>query len=231
MTVVNVSDISAEIEWKEIKHIHLTIYPPNARIHVSAPIGMPEDAVRLFLITKLPWIKQRIMQICEQARQTGREYVSGENHYFKGNRYRLKVIYHDAPPKVELQGSEYLVLYVRSNSPIEKRAEAMREWYRKQLKEILFPLIVKWERVIGVQATKWEVKQMRTLWGSCNHRTGNIIFNLELAKKPLSCIEYIVVHELLHLKIRLHNEAFTSEIGALLPNWKHLKDQLNEFIV
>lgn len=107
----------------------------------------------------------------------------------------------------------------------------MREWYRKQLKEILFPLIVKWERVIGVQATKWEVKQMRTLWGSCNHRTGNIIFNLELAKKPLSCIEYIVVHELLHLKIRLHNEAFTSEIGALLPNWKHLKDQLNEFIV
>ena len=143
----------------------------------------------------------------------------------------MKVIYHDAPPKVELQGSEYLVLYVRSNSPTEKRAEAMREWYRKQLKEILFPLIVKWERVIGVQATKWEVKQMKTLWGSCNHRTGNIIFNLELAKKPLSCIEYIVVHELLHLKIRLHNEAFTSEIGALLPNWRHLKDQLNEFIV
>lgn len=231
MVVITVSDISAEVEWKKIKNVHLTVYPPNGRIHVSAPIEMPEDAVRLFLITKIPWIQQRIIHILEQERQTKREFVSGENHYFKGHRFRLKVMYCDAPPKVTLKGNTSIILCVRPDSPSEKRAEIMREWYRSQLKTLLQPIISKWEKIIGVNVAKWEVKQMKTLWGSCNHHTGNILFNLELAKKPLSCIEYIVVHELLHLKFRLHNQAFTSKMSSLLPNWRYLKDQLNEFIV
>ncbi len=123
MTIINVSNIFAEVEWKEIKNIHLTIYPPNARVHVSAPIGMTEEAVRLFLITKMPWINQRITQILGQNRQTPREYVSGENHYFKGQRYRLKVLYHNAPAKVEIQGNEYIKLYVRDGhlQSVERR--------------------------------------------------------------------------------------------------------------
>ncbi|MDE6508195.1 MAG: M48 family metallopeptidase [Alistipes sp.] len=231
MTVITLSDLSAEIEWKAIKNVHLTIYPPDARIHVSAPLAMTEDAVRLFLITKLPWIRLRVSQILDQNRQTPREYVSGENHYYKGLRYRLKVVYDHLPAKVEVQGTEYLVLHVRENSSLERRAEVLKEWYRMELKTLLPVLIAKWENALGVQVNKWEIKQMKTLWGSCNHRTRNIIFNLELIKKPLHCIEYIVVHELLHIRVRLHNEEFTTLLNRYFPNWKQLKEELNEFIV
>lgn len=231
MKIINVSDISAEVEWKEIKNVHLTIYPPNARIHVSAPLAMTEEAVRLFLITKQSWIRKQVSLVLDQNRQTPREYVSGENHYFKGHRYRLKVVYHNAPPKVEIQGNEYIVLFVREGTTVERRAEILREWYRFEFKSILPVLIAKWEETLGVKVNKWEVKQMKTLWGSCNHRTHNVIFNLELIKKPLHCIEYIVVHELLHIKVRLHNEEYTSLLNRYFPNWKQLKDELNEFIV
>ena len=231
MTVITLSDLSAEIEWKAIKNVHLTIYPPDARIHVSAPLAMTEDAVRLFLITKLPWIRLRVSQILDQNRQTPREYVSGENHYYKGLRYRLKVVYDHLPAKVEVQGTEYLVLHVRENSSLERRAEVLKEWYRMELKTLLPDLIAKWENALGVQVNKWEIKQMKTLWGSCNHRTRNIIFNLELIKKPLHCIEYIVVHELLHIRVRLHNEEFTTLLNRYFPNWKQLKEELNEFVV
>lgn len=231
MTVVEVANISVEVEWKNIKNVHLTIYPPNARVHVSAPIGMTEEAVRLFLITKILWINQRVSQILDQSRQTPREYVSGENHYFKGHRYRLKVLYHNAPAKVEIQGNEYIKLYVREGATEERRAEVLREWYRSELKLMLHPLITKWEKLLEVSVNKWEVKQMKTLWGSCNHRTRNIIFNLELIKKPLPCIEYIVVHELLHIRVRLHNEEYTELLNCYFPNWRNLKAELNEFIV
>lgn len=231
MAIIEVSNISAEVEWKEIKNVHLTIYPPDARIHVSAPLRMSEEAVRLFLITKIPWINQRVSQILEQNRQTPREYVSGENHYFKGQRYRLKVLHHHAPAKVEIQGSEYIKLYVREEATKERRAEVLREWYRSEFKMTLLPLITKWEDILGVKVNKWEVKQMKTLWGSCNHYTRNIIFNLELIKKPVHCIEYIVVHELLHIKVRLHNEEYTALLTRYFPNWKQLKEELNEFII
>ncbi len=231
MKIISVSDVSAEVDWKDIKNIHLTIYPPNARIHVSAPTAMSEDAVRLFLISKLFWIRQRVSEILDQNRQTPREYVSGENHYFKGHRYRLKVVQHNGPAKVELMGNEFIVLHIRVGATEERKAEALKEWYRSEFKAILPSLITKWEETLGVKANKWEVKQMKTLWGSCNHRTRNIIFNLELIKKPLRCIEYIVVHELLHIKVRLHNEEYTALLNKHFPNWRLLKDELNEFIV
>ena len=231
MAIIEVANISAEVEWKEIKNVHLTIYPPDARIHVSAPMKMTEDAVRLFLLAKIPWIKQRISQILDQNRQTPREYVSGENHYFKGQRYRLKVLFNNAPAKVEVQGNEYIKLYVREGTSKERRAEVLREWYRLEFKSMLPPLIAKWEQVLGVKANKWEVKQMKTLWGSCNHRTKNIIFNLELIKKPVHCIEYIIVHELLHIRVRLHDAEYTALLNRYFPNWRILKDELNEFIV
>lgn len=231
MKIINVLNISAEVEWKKIKNIHLTIYPPNARIHVSAPLFMREEAIRLFLISKQAWIKQKVSQVLNQNRQTPREYVSGENHYFKGQRFRLKVIYHNAPAKVEIQGNEFINLYVREGVTEERKAEIIKEWYREKLKETLPELISKWEAIIGVKANKWSIKQMKTIWGSCNHRTKNILFNLELIKKPLHCIEYVVVHELLHIKVRLHNKEYISLLNKYFPNWKQIKDELNEFIV
>lgn len=231
MKIIRISDISAEVEWKNIKNVHLTIYPPDARIHVSAPMMMQEDAIRLFLLSKSSWIKKRVIQIVEQNRQSPREYVSGESHYFKGKRYRLKVVYHNAPPKVIIKGNDFIELYVKEGASIERRAEVLREWYRTEFKQLLPILIAKWEEIIGVKVNKWEVKQMKTLWGSCNHRTHNILFNLELIKKPLRCIEYVVVHELLHIKIRLHNEEYKALLTIHFPNWQQLKEELNEFIV
>jgi predicted metal-dependent hydrolase len=200
-------------------------------VHVSAPKQMTEDAVRLFVVGKLEWLAKRIDSILNQARQSEREYVSGENHYYKGIRYRLQVIYHDASPKVELKGTLFINLYVRTGSHLEKRAEVLREWYRDELKQVLPTLISKWEQLLDVQVAHWEVKQMKTLWGSCNHRTKRIIFNLELIKKPMQCIEYIVAHELTHLLERLHNTRFTSLLDMHLPNWRQIKNELNEFIV
>lgn len=231
MEIITVNRIPVEVEWKEIKNIHLTVYPPDARVHISAPMNMQKDSIRLYIITKLGWINKRIEMILNQARQTGREYVSGENHYYKGIRYRLNVVYQQAPPAVSFNGTQFINLYIREGSNIEKRAEVMREWYRSELKATLPPIIEKWEEILKAKANHWEVKQMKTLWGSCNHKTKRLIFNLELIKKPTHCIEYIVAHEMTHLVERLHNSRFTAILDAHIPNWRMLKDELNEFII
>jgi predicted metal-dependent hydrolase len=231
MEIITVSNIPVEVEWKAIKNIHLTVYPPDGRVHISAPIAMPKDSIRLYIITKLEWIHKRIVMIQKQDRQTDREYVSGENHYYKGIRYRLNVLYQQAPPAISVAGTQYINLYVREGATVEKRAEVMREWYRAELKETLPPLIAKWEEILQVKARHWEVKQMKTLWGSCNHKTQRLIFNLELIKKPTHCIEYIVAHEMTHLVERLHNSRFTAILDAHIPGWRMLKDELNEFVV
>lgn len=231
MEVIRVNHIDVEVEWKSIKNIHLTIYPPDARVHVSAPESMSKDSIRLFIVSKLEWIKKRIEMILNQSRQTEREYVSGENHYFKGIRYRLNIIYHQAPPAVIINGNQYINLYLREGSTPEKRAEVMREWYRAELKQILPNYISKWEEILQVKVMHWEVKQMKTLWGSCNHKTRRLIFNLELIKKPPHCIEYIVAHELTHLVERLHNSRFTAILDIHMPGWRMIKNELNEFVV
>lgn len=231
MEIIVVNKISVEVEWKDIKNIHLTVYPPDARVHISAPLSMPKDSVRLYIITKMGWIKKRIEMIKKQARQSTREYVSGENHYYKGIRYRLKVITCQSSPHIELKGTLFLNLYVREGASLEKKAELIKEWYRAELKMTLKPLIEKWEEILQVQVKHWEVKQMKTLWGSCNHKTQRIIYNLELIKKPTPCIEYIVAHEMAHLIERLHNSRFTAILDTHIPNWRMLKDELNEFVV
>jgi predicted metal-dependent hydrolase len=231
MEVITVNKIPVEVEWKNIKNIHLTVYPPDARVHISAPMAMTADSVRLYVITKLEWINKRIEMVRNQARQSEREYVSGENHYYKGIRYRLNVVYRNAPASVEIKGTQHIQLFVREGSSSEKRGEVLREWYRTELKEVLQPIVAKWEEILQVKAKHWEVKQMKTLWGSCNTRSQRIIFNLELIKKPTQCIEYIVAHEMTHLVERLHNSKFMAILDNQLPNWRQIKDELNEFIV
>lgn len=231
MEIITVNKIPVEVEWKDIKNIHLTVYPPYARVHISAPLSMPHDSVRMYIVTKLEWIHKRIEMIQNQSRQTDREFVSGENHYFKGIRYRLNVVYQQAPPSVSLNGTQHINLFVREGATTEKRAEIMREWYRTELKSTLQPIIEKWEQILQVKPLHWEVKQMKTMWGSCNHKTQRLIFNLELIKKPPHCIEYIVAHEMTHLIERLHNARFAAILDAHIPNWRILKDELNEFVV
>ncbi len=227
MYQITVNDITVDVENKEIKNMHLGVYPPNGRVRVSTPMNIDDEAVRLFIISKISWIRKQQRLFKEQARQTEREFVSGESHYVWGERYLLNVIYQKGNPQIVLRNKAYLDLYVREDSGQAQRQRVMTEWYRKQLKEAIPGLIDKWEVVIGVKVNDWGVKLMKTKWGTCNIEAGRIWLNLELAKKPERCLEYIIVHEMMHLLERDHNERFVALMDQFMPKWRIHRDELN----
>ncbi len=227
MHQITVNDLIVDVVRKNIKNLHLAVYPPNGRVRVAVPLLVDDEAVRLAVISKLGWIKRQQIKFAEQERQSKREYVSGESHYFQGNRYLLNVIYSDETPRVVICNNTRVDLYVRPGSDTDQRERVLLAWYRKQLKEIVPSLMTKWETTIGVQASDWGIKQMKTKWGTCNIEAGRIWLNLELAKKPIRCLEYIVVHELVHLLERHHNDHFTALMDKYLPSWRFLREELN----
>lgn len=216
---------------KPIKNLHLSVMPPSGHVRVSSPEGMSDNAIRTLIATRLPWIKRQQAKFVDQERQTRREYVSGESHYLFGKRYRLVVVYKDATPAVSLKGKSKIILQVRPNSSVTKRREVMAQWYRSQLHPIVEDMFLKWEHKIGVRAKYWGIKQMKTRWGTCNHSNGRILINLELVKKPMRCLEYVVVHELLHLIERKHDERFVGLLSEHLANWQSIKEELNSFML
>lgn len=226
MQQIELGDIIIDVELKDIKNIHLSVYPPDGAVKIAAPDRMDLDTIRVFAINKLKWIKKQQAIFKGQARETPREYLSKESHYFKGKRYLLEVIEHPYPPKVELNHS-VIKLYIKPNSSIEKRKEVLENWHREQLKEMLPSLTTKWEKKIGVKANSFGIRKMRTKWGSCNTETKRIWLNLELAKKPIECLEYIIVHELVHLLERSHNEVFVKYMNQFMPKWRFYRDELN----
>jgi predicted metal-dependent hydrolase len=211
--------------------MHLAVYPPTGRVRIAVPLRIDDEAVRLFVITKLSWIRQQQRKFAGQERQTPREYVNRESHYFFGSRYLLKVIEHDAPPKVLLKGKTYIEMYVRPNTTAKQRQTLMNEWYRKELKKLLPPMVQKWENILSVQVDEWGIKQMKTKWGTCNIEAKRVWINLELAKKPLHCLEYILVHEMIHLLERHHNDRFLAYMEKYMPQWKFYKGELNRLPV
>lgn len=223
--------IEALVIRKPIKNLHLSVLPPGGRVRITAPEHMREDAIRTFISTKLPWIKKQQRKFASQERQTEREYVSGESHYFFGKRYRLKVVYENNPPRVNIKGKNKIVLHVREDSTREKREQVMTEWYREKLKTLLDGLILQWQKKTGIYLNSWRVKKMKTRWGTCNQKARRIWLNLELAKKPIACIEYVTVHELLHLIEKRHNERFANLMTKYLPKWRDQKEELNRFIL
>jgi len=231
MEQITISNIKIDVVRKDIKNIHLAVYPPTGRVRIAAPLRVNEEAVRLFAISKLGWIKRQQRNFEGQERTSPREYKNRESHYFQGRRYLLNVLEADAPPKVVLRSKTYIDLYVRPGTPTAKRHEIMNEWYRKELKKMIPELIKKWEKRINLKVDEWQVKLMKTKWGSCNIEKSRIWLNLELAKKPIHCLEYIIVHEMLHLLERHHNEKFLSYLDTYLPNWKKIKAELNKLPV
>lgn len=221
------ANIEIDVIRKDIKNIHLAVYPPHGAIKLSAPNKTDEEVLRLFAISKLGWIKKNVKNFKEQARETKRDYVSGESHYFKGKRYLLNVKHHNGYNKVEISGANKIELWVKPNATVDEKAQVMKEWYRKQLKNQIPQLLKKWEKVIGVTSNDWGVKQMRTKWGACNVDDKRIWLNLELAKKPKICLEYILVHELVHLHERNHNTRFISLMNKFMPKWRLHRDELN----
>jgi predicted metal-dependent hydrolase len=228
MHQITVNDLVVNVVRKDIKNLHLAVCPPDGWVRVSAPLRVNDEAVRLAVISKLAWIKRQQAKFAGQERQSAREYISGESHYYWGRRYLLNVIYHDAPPRVVVRNNTKLDLYVRTGSDLARRERALLAWYRQQLKAAIPPLVAKWEDVMGVQVAEWRVKRMKTRWGTCNVQARRIWLNLELVKKPPNCLEYIVVHEMVHLLERLHNERFVAYMDQFLPQWRLLRAELNQ---
>ena len=212
---------------KEIKNLHVGVYPPSGRVRVAVPLRLDDEAVRLAVISRLGWIRRKQKEFEGQVRQSQREFVTGESHYFEGRRYRLDVIERDAPPTVKLRNNTRLELGVRPNSDREGREAVLHRWYRRHLRDQLPPLVAKWELELGVTVEDVRIKKMKTLWGSCNAEAKRIWLNLELAKKPRSCLAYILVHEMVHLLERHHNDRFRELMDNFLPQWRAFRDELN----
>ncbi|MCX6583340.1 MAG: SprT family zinc-dependent metalloprotease [Candidatus Aminicenantes bacterium] len=231
MPQLTIGEIAVEVVRKDIKNLHLGVYPPNGRVRIAAPMRIDDDAVRLFAISKLTWIKKQQVRFRQQERQAKREYVSGESHYYNGKRYILKVITAPPPSRVEIRGKKYIYLYVPAGSSREKRQQVMNQWYRNRLKEQIPGLLEEWQPITGVEVSSWGIKAMKTKWGSCNVREGRIWINLELAKKPTHCIRYILVHEMVHLLERRHNDRFIAYMDRYMPQWRKYKEELNRVIL
>lgn len=225
--LITVSGLQVQIVRKAIKNLHLGVYPPHGRVRVATPLAVSDEAVRLAVIGKLGWIKRQRAAFHAQPRQSEREMVSGESHYFLGRRYRLHVVESRGAGRVVMRNGHRLDLHVRPTADEKVRERVLQQWYRERLRELMAPLSAQWGDRLGVQAADWGIKRMKTKWGACNIEARRIWLNLELAKKPVSCIEYIIVHELLHLIERHHNDRFVSLLDHHLPNWQHRRRALN----
>jgi predicted metal-dependent hydrolase len=225
--ILTVNGIEVQIVRKDIKNLHLAVYPPDGRVRVAVPKHVTDDNVRLAVISKLRWIKKQQQDFKEQPRQSERQYLSGECHYVFGKRYRLELIERDGKPEVKPLRSGKLQLFVRPESSVEVKEKALNAWYREELKKVIPVLLEKWQPIVGKEASDWGIRKMKTKWGSCNIEQRRIWLNLELAKKPTECLEYILVHELVHLYERNHNQRFMKLLDQFLPNWRTNKKTLN----
>jgi len=231
MKQITIGDIKIDVVHKAIKNIHLAVYPPSGRVRIAAPLFVNDETIRLFAISKLSWIKRHQRKFEGQERVSPREYKQRESHYFQGRRYLLNIVETAQSPNVVIKNKKYIEMLIKPDTPTQKRHEILTEWYRVQLKKQIPFLIEKWEKIMNVKVDSWNVKQMKTRWGSCNIAKKSIWINLELAKKPEHCLEYIVVHEMLHLIERHHNDRFYHYLNTYLPNWKQSKAELNRLPV
>lgn len=231
MKQITVGNVLIDVVRKDIKNLHLAVYPPTGRVRIAIPLTVDDEAVRLFAVSKLHWIKKHQKSFESQERQSPREFVSGESHYFEGTRYLLNVIYEPGTPRVEINRKTHIDLIVRPDSIVEQREKVLNNWYRDNLKQRSKPLIEKWKKKIGVEVADWQIRQMKTKWGSCKVSTGRVWLNLELMKKPGHCLEYVIVHELLHFKVRHHNDQYLALMDRHLPHWRSCRDELNRFVV
>ena len=226
-----VNGINIDVERKAIKNLHLSVYPPDGHVHVSVPLDCPDERIKMYVLEKWVWISEKRSAIGEFSRQPKREYVSGEAHYFKGGLYRLRVeegrhIRHG----VHVEG-DYLVLTVNEHSTSIQRAAVMSAWYKEQLSPLVSEYVRKWEPILGVMLESFEVRSMSAKWGTCSKVKRRAMFNLELAKKPPVCVEYVVAHELAHLIERTHNADFRAILDRHFPDWREIKESLNRFPV
>lgn len=229
-TEIDLGGLAVEVVKKDIKNIHLSVYPPAGRVRVSAPLRMNLDTIRLFTVSKINWIKRQQKKLREQERESPREYIDRESHYVWGKRYLLEVSESDGAPTVELKHSRIQVC-VRPGAGEEKKRIVVEEWYREQLKGAVPALIAKWESRLGVGVARFYVRKMKTKWGSCNPKSRTIRLNTDLAKKPPRCLEYLILHEMIHLLEPTHNNRFVALMNQFMPHWQFHRAELNKLPV
>ena len=227
---IEISGINIEVQKKNIKNLHLVVTPPDGNVHVSAPMHLSDESITMFVRTKLGWIKKQQEKFATQPRQAEREYVSGETLYVFGQQYFLRVEYSYKGNSLVLKGRE-AILTVRKESTAKQREAFINEWYRSKLKEKIEIYLPKWESITGLHCNSWQTKYMTTRWGTCNVNTRKIWLNLQLAKKPIEHLEYVILHELAHLKVRNHGKDFVAILNQYMPYWRETKKQLNEHIL
>lgn len=223
---ITILEIPVQVVRKPIKNLHLGVYPPEGHVKISVPLHLTDDNVRLAVISRLSWIRQQQAKFQAQPRQSEREMVTGESHFFFGKRYRLEVIERSGRHEIVLKNNSILQLFVSPGTTTANRARVLKEWYRQALKTRIPELLERWEPIIGEETTACGVKKMKTKWGSCNIQKRRILLNLELAKKPVECLEYVLVHELIHLLERHHNDRFKGLMNKFYPQWRLCRDVL-----
>lgn len=223
---INVGDISINVIHKDIKNVHLSVHPPRGRVTISAPLRMDMETIRLFCISKLGWIRKQQAKLKNQKRETARAYITRESHYYLGQRYLLKIAEQNTAPKVILKHNT-IELYIRKGTSITQRRKILQSWYRQQLRTLVPQYVAKLEKKMNVKVAEVRIRIMKTKWGTCNPKAKRIWLNTELAKKSIESIEYILIHEMVHLLERNHNGKFTAYMDKFSPKWKHLREELN----
>lgn len=224
---IDVSGTEVEVVRKDIKNLHVGVYPPEGRVRVAAPWRLDDEAVRLAVVSRLGWIRRKQKEFAAQERQSEREMVTGESHYFLGRRYLLDVQEGAGRPGVRLVNNATMELRVPSGSSRDQRNATLQRWYRRELRALIPPLLAKWQPRVGESGIEVRIRRMKTRWGSCNADARRIWLNLELIKKPAGCLEYVLVHELVHLHERRHTDRFQALMDELMPAWRLQRDELN----
>lgn len=228
MEEIKIGSINMLLHRKAIKNLHINVLPPDGQVRISAPQKMSDLAIRMAVIHRIPWIKKQQRAFVTQQRQSEREMISGESHYLWGKRYRLEVIYRNGKHLLVAK-HDLLNLYISPNTSRDNRFKVLQDFYREAVKRESQRLISKWVEKMDLPKPTWQVRKMRTMWGSCNIENRRILLNLELAKKPVECLEYVIVHELAHLIERYHNAHFRDILDTYLPSWRERRNLLSEY--
>ena len=224
---LEIAGIPVKVIKKDIKNLHLYVKPPDGHVEVSVPQHMSDDSITLFLRTRTGWIKKQQEKFREQPRQTEREYVSGETLYVWGKQYFLQVEYSNRKNALDFSGDR-AILTVRKESTAKQRESFVNEWYRERLKAEIEKRLPRWESLTGLYCSGWQTKYMTTNWGTCNTKTGKIWINLQLAKKPFECLDYVLLHELAHLRVKDHGPSFIAILYEYMPYWRDVRKKLND---
>jgi predicted metal-dependent hydrolase len=228
--IIQLGDLAVQVFRKDIRNIHLSVYPPEGRVVISCPSRHSLEKIRAYALAKLAWIRKQQRRFQAQQRESQRKYIERESHYIWGKRYLMCVATTDTAARVE-QSPKKITLHVQPGTTQEKREDLYEDWMRFKLKSAITPLIAKWQPILGVNVNGFFVQRMKTKWGSCSPTRGTIRLNTELAKKPRQCLEYIVVHEMLHLLEPTHNARFRTLLDRFMPRWTERRKTLNSLPV